>query len=163
MKHEEEVERQIRLAIVRGEFDDLAGAGEPMELAQNAFEDGGRRVAFHVMKLGEVVPDWIHLGNEIESATDAISVDIKRHDRRMRRARDRILDDPDKDLRRRLSALYRKHREFRGRIRARLIQLRQKNERFNWMAPELAAMVAVQVEPERRAVDRAWPWPAPRD
>jgi hypothetical protein len=66
------------------------------------------------------------------------------------------------DLRHRLGALYRKHRSSRREIRARLIQLRRKIERFNWIAPDSAGRVAIQVEPEMRAVDRAWPWPAPR-
>ena len=163
MKHGLEVERQIRRAIEEGEFADLTGAGEPHNLDQNAFEDPTRRMAFHVMKLGEVMPDWVQLGNEIESANDAIQVDIERHKRNMRQARDRILNDPGMDLRHQLAAVYRKHCSPRRKIRARLIQLRQKSERFNWLAPDSAGRVAIQVEPEMRGVDRAWPWPAPRE
>jgi hypothetical protein len=162
MKHGLEVERQIVRAIEEGKFADLAGAGKPLNLDQNAFEDPTRRMAFHVMKLGAVVPDWVQLGNEIESAGDAIQVDIERHERNMRGARDRILNDPVMDMRHRLGALYRKHRSSRTEIRARLIQLRRKIERFNWIAPDSAGRVAIQVEPEMRAVDRAWPWPPPR-
>ena len=73
-----------------------------------------------------------------------------------------ILNDPVMDMRHRLGALYRKHRSSRTEIRARLIQLRRKIEPFNWIAPDSAGRVAIQVEPEMRAVDRAWPWPPPR-
>ncbi len=163
MKRGLEVERQIRRAIEEGKFADLAGAGEPLRLDQNAFEDQTRRMAFHLMKLGEVVPDWVQLGNEIESASDAIQVDIERHGQNMRQERDRMLNDPGMDLRHQLGVLYRKHCSSLRGMRARLIQLRQEIELFNWIAPDSAGRVAIQVEPEMRGVDRAWPWPAPRE
>ncbi len=163
MKYGREVERQIRSAIEEGRFTDLSGASEPLNLDQNAFADPTRRMGFHVMKLGDVVPDWVRLGNEIESVDDAIRVDIERHERNMCQARDRILDDPGMNLRHQLGTLYRKHCAFRRGIRDSLIQLRQKIERFNWIAPDSAGRVAIQVEPEILTVDRAWPWPAPRE
>lgn len=163
MKHEQDVERQISRAFEEGKFANLAGSGKPLALGQNAFEDADRRMAFHVMKLGGVVPDWVQLGNEIESARDAIRVDIEKHEGRMQRARNRIMDDPGMDLRHRMLTLYHIHQDFRKRLRVHLMELRQKTERFNWIAPGTAAKVAIQTEAEMRAVDRAWPWPALRE
>ena len=71
-----EVERQIQAAIAEGSFDDLAGNGKPQDLTENSLEDPAQRMAFHVLKLGDVTPDWVQLGNEIERADD-VKVRVK--------------------------------------------------------------------------------------
>lgn len=163
MKFEREVDRQIRRAMEAGGFDDLPGRGRPQDLSENPLENPDQRLAFHVLKMGNVAPDWIQLGNEIESTDDAIRRDIERHRRQMREARDRLLSDPDSDLRRQLRTLHGRHRRFVEGLRERLIESRRRTERFNYLAPDPAAKVAIQVEPTLRAIDRTWPWPDPRD
>ena len=60
---ESAVERQIREAQERGEFDDLPGRGQP--LPEEPWH-GDWALAFHVLRqAGETLP-WIALGNEIE-------------------------------------------------------------------------------------------------
>jgi hypothetical protein len=67
---ESAVERQIREAQERGDFDDLPGRGQP--LPHEPWE-GEWALAFHVLRqAGETLP-WIALGNEIEQRRDHLS------------------------------------------------------------------------------------------
>ncbi len=62
---ESSVERQIREAQERGEFDNLPGAGKPLPMDSWGGEWG---LAFHVLKqAGETLP-WIALGQDIDAA-----------------------------------------------------------------------------------------------
>ncbi len=162
MKSGNEVERQIQEAIKDGAFDNLKGSGEPQDLTEKSLENPAQRMAFHVLKLGDVTPDWVRLGNEIERADDAIQQDTERHLLQMEVSRGRLLDNSTGDLRRQMQDLFKRHRRARAQIRRRLIELRGKIERFNHLAPDPLARVATQVGPALTAIDRAWPWPEPR-
>ena len=162
MKPGNEVERHIKNAMEEGKFDNLPGNGKPQDLTENPLEDPAQRMAFHVLKLGDVAPDWIQLGNEIERADDAIQNDIEGRHRQMQKSRERLLDNSTGDLRRQMEELFGRHRRARAQFRRRLIELRGKIERFNHLAPDPAAKVATQIEPTLTAIDRAWPWPEPR-
>src|ERR671931_357603 len=62
---ESAVEKQIREAQERGEFDNLPGAGKPLSGESWGGEWG---LAYHVLKqAGETLP-WIALGNDIDAA-----------------------------------------------------------------------------------------------
>ncbi len=62
---ESAVDKQIREAEERGEFDNLPGKGKPLNL-QSWDDEWG--LAYHVLKqAGETLP-WIALGREIEAA-----------------------------------------------------------------------------------------------
>jgi hypothetical protein len=62
---ESAVDKQIREAEERGEFDNLPGKGRPLRLDTWDAEWG---LAFHVLKnAGETLP-WITLGKEIDAA-----------------------------------------------------------------------------------------------
>lgn len=62
---ESAVDKQIREAEERGDFDNLPGRGKPLRLDQWDAEWG---LAFHVLKqAGETLP-WIALGQEIDAA-----------------------------------------------------------------------------------------------
>ncbi len=63
--YESAVEKQIREAQERGDFDNLPGAGKPLHLDHWDSEWG---LAFHVQKqAGETLP-WIALANDIDAA-----------------------------------------------------------------------------------------------
>jgi hypothetical protein len=67
---ESAVERQIREAQERGDFDDLPGRGQP--LPHEPWE-GEWALAFHVLRqAGETLP-WIALGNEIEQRQERLA------------------------------------------------------------------------------------------
>src|SRR5947209_19910459 len=75
---ESAVDKQIREAEERGDFDNLPGRGKPLRL-QNWDAEWG--LAFHVLKnAGETLP-WIALGKDIDEAR-------ARLDEFLRRARD---------------------------------------------------------------------------
>ncbi|MHB8645877.1 MAG: DnaJ family domain-containing protein [Thermomicrobiales bacterium] len=62
------VEEQIRDAQQKGEFDDLAGQGKPLDFNEDetAFE-GDLKMAHHVLKNADALPFWIELDKEIRA------------------------------------------------------------------------------------------------
>ena len=66
---ESSIDRQIREAQERGDFDDLPGRGKPLHIES---WDDDWALAYHVLKqAGETLP-WIALGKEIEVAQDRL-------------------------------------------------------------------------------------------
>jgi DnaJ family protein C protein 28 len=71
------VERLIREAQERGEFDRLPGAGKPLEFEDDRWA-GDWAMAYHVVKLaGETLP-WIALGREIEADRERLQTLLDR-------------------------------------------------------------------------------------
>jgi hypothetical protein len=62
------VERRIAEAAERGDFDDLAGAGRPLELEDDRQVPEELRVAFRIMRNAGYVPDEVRLFAELRSA-----------------------------------------------------------------------------------------------
>jgi hypothetical protein len=60
-------ERKIREAIEEGAFDRLEGAGKPLDLSENPFEDAADRMANRLLKNNGFAPDWIEEAREIEA------------------------------------------------------------------------------------------------
>jgi hypothetical protein len=60
-------ERKIREAIEDGAFDNLEGAGKPLDLSENPFEDPADRMAHRLLKNNGFAPDWIEEAREIEA------------------------------------------------------------------------------------------------
>ncbi len=58
-------ERKIREAMEDGAFDHLEGAGKPLDLSENPFEDPSDRMANRLLKNNGLVPDWIEEAKEI--------------------------------------------------------------------------------------------------
>ncbi len=59
-------ERKIREAMDEGAFDHLEGAGRPLDLDENPFEDPSLRMAHRLLKNNGFAPAWILEGKEIE-------------------------------------------------------------------------------------------------
>src|SRR5579872_7433477 len=59
-------ERKIREALEEGAFDNLEGAGRPLDLSQNPFEDPSDRMAHRLLKNNGFAPAWIEEAKEIE-------------------------------------------------------------------------------------------------
>ena len=70
------VDRQIREAQERGEFENLPGMGQPLDLTPNPFAKG-QEIAFKVLQDAGFAPDWIELGkavrDKLEKARAALS------------------------------------------------------------------------------------------
>ena len=60
-------ERKIREAMEEGAFDHLEGAGKPLDLSENPFEDSGLRMAHRLLKNNGFAPAWIEEAREIEA------------------------------------------------------------------------------------------------
>ncbi len=65
------VDRIIREAMERGEFDNLRGAGKPLKLDDNPFA-GDWELGFHLLKQNGFTLPWIELGREIEADREAL-------------------------------------------------------------------------------------------
>ncbi|HLK47346.1 MAG TPA: DUF1992 domain-containing protein [Bryobacteraceae bacterium] len=60
-------ERKIREALEEGVFDHLDGAGKPLDLTENPFEDPSLRMAHRLLKNNGFAPGWIEEAKEIEA------------------------------------------------------------------------------------------------
>lgn len=61
------VERQIEKARERGDFDNLAGAGKPLNLEENPFEPPEMRMVLKILKDNDFAPYWVELGKDIDA------------------------------------------------------------------------------------------------
>src|SRR5450759_3422024 len=71
-KGESAIEKQIRQAIERGEFDHLPGKGKPLDLNENPYTPADSRLAYKVLQNAGIAPDWIELDKEIRRESDAL-------------------------------------------------------------------------------------------
>ncbi len=60
-------ERKIREAMEEGAFDHLDGAGKPLDLNENPFEDPSDRLTYRLLKNNGFAPAWIEEAKEIEA------------------------------------------------------------------------------------------------
>ena len=70
-------EEQIQAAIRRGEFDDLAGSGKPLELDDDSGVPDELRVAYRILRNAGCLPPELTLRNEIhqlESLLDQVEL-----------------------------------------------------------------------------------------
>ncbi len=59
------VEQRIQDGIERGLFDNLAGAGKPLNLDDDAFVPEDMRMAFRLLRTNGLAPLWVELNKEI--------------------------------------------------------------------------------------------------
>ncbi len=76
-------ERRIREAMERGDFDNLPGAGKPLDLDTNPFVPMELRMAYKVLKNAGVVPQEVETHNEIRTL-EAMLADIEDEAERLR-------------------------------------------------------------------------------
>lgn len=60
------VEQRIRQAEENGQFDNLPGAGKPLELDQNP-EAGDKALAYSILKQHNIAPPEVELGREVDA------------------------------------------------------------------------------------------------
>ena len=66
------IERKIAEAYAAGLFDDLQGAGKPLVLRQNPFQDPAWRLAFHVLENAGMAPAWIEERRGLQEAISRV-------------------------------------------------------------------------------------------
>ena len=59
-------ERRIAEAMEEGAFDNLEGKGQPLDLAENPYEDASLRMANRILKRNGLAPAWIEDAKEID-------------------------------------------------------------------------------------------------
>lgn len=71
-------EKKLREAIENGEFDDLPGKGEPIDLKENPFEDPDLRVMHRMLRNAGFAPAWIEERKSIDAEFDAARTKLSR-------------------------------------------------------------------------------------
>src|SRR6476659_6440324 len=69
-KFESLTEKRLREAIENGEFDDLPGKGEPIDLSENPFEDPEMRTVHRLLRNAGFAPAWIEERKDIDAELD---------------------------------------------------------------------------------------------
>ncbi len=72
MSIESAIEKRIKEAIARGEFDDLPGAGKPIDLSAYFNTPEDLRMAFSILKSNDFVPEEVEIFNEIADLTEQL-------------------------------------------------------------------------------------------
>src|SRR5688572_22784310 len=71
-------EKKLREAIENGEFDDLPGKGEPIDLKENPFEDPDLRVVHRLLRNAGFAPAWIEERKDIDVELEAARTKLSR-------------------------------------------------------------------------------------
>ena len=64
-------EKMLREAIEAGEFDDLPGKGQPVDLSENPFEDPDLRVVHRLLREAGFAPAWIEERKDVDATFEA--------------------------------------------------------------------------------------------
>ena len=83
------VEQTIREARERGDFDNLPGAGKPLDLEENPFA-GEWQSAFRMARNAGAAPLWVQLDREIAADRTALREMASRTARHLGRERERL-------------------------------------------------------------------------
>ena len=72
MSIESAIERQIKEAMARGEFDNLSGKGKPLDLEAYFNTPEDLRMAYSILKSNDFVPEEVEIMKEISSLKDRL-------------------------------------------------------------------------------------------
>ena len=72
------VEKKIREAMEAGEFDDLPGKGQPLDLRENPFEDPDLRMVHRLLRNAGFAPAWIEERKDIDAELGKARVQLTR-------------------------------------------------------------------------------------
>jgi hypothetical protein len=73
-------DRKIQEAMNDGAFEHLDGAGEPLDLNENPFEDPAQRMAHRLLRNNGFAPAWIEDGREIDAEIRFLKANLVRFD-----------------------------------------------------------------------------------
>lgn len=71
-------EKKLREAIENGEFDNLPGKGEPIDLQENPFEDPDLRVVHRLLRNAGFAPAWIEERKDIDAELETAQTKLAR-------------------------------------------------------------------------------------
>ena len=72
MSIESAIEKQIKEAMARGEFDNLAGKGKPLDLEAYFNTPEDLRMAYSILKSNDFVPEEVEIMKEISSLKEKL-------------------------------------------------------------------------------------------
>ncbi len=75
---ERAVDKQIREAIERGDFDNLRGHGKPLDLRRDPNVPAEWEMAFNLLKNAGFAPDWIETRKEIDREREQLFAPLNR-------------------------------------------------------------------------------------
>lgn len=143
------VEKQIREAIERGEFDNLRGKGKPLDLGEDPFTPTEWQLAFKILKDAGAAPDWIEQDKEIRLEKVALAAMLKQQARSQRERADKAKTLTPDMMIAELASLARAREETATRYRKRAAALNKLIDTFNLKAPNgRLHHVRVQIEQE---------------
>ena len=87
------VNKKIREALEAGEFENLAGAGEPIDLTENPFEDPDWRTAHRLMRNAGFAPAWIEERKDIDASLESARIMLTRSAKVLRNARKTVHEE----------------------------------------------------------------------
>jgi hypothetical protein len=73
------IERQIREAMERGDFENLPGHGKPLDLRIDPNTPPGWELAFKMLKDAGFAPEWIEQDKEIRAARNRVFKPLERY------------------------------------------------------------------------------------
>jgi hypothetical protein len=80
-------ERKIQDAMEAGEFDNLPGKGQPLDLDSDALVPAHQRVVNRILKNARALPEWLQMEKDIERETGLLGPTRERALRGIRHAR----------------------------------------------------------------------------
>ncbi len=146
------VEERIRQAQSRGDFDNLEGAGKPLNLEDN-FYAGDKAVAYRLLKQNGFAPHEIELSKEIRSEIEKVQQRLQRLDHRARRLRFRripVFGSEKRAFNAEVLAVREKYEE-------KLRELNRKVLTMNLMVPGVMQADLFPVEKMLREFDQRFP------
>ena len=72
------IDQKIREAMEQGEFDDLSGTGQAIDLSENPFEDPDWRLAHRMLRNAGFAPAWIEERKDIDAELEAERTNLVR-------------------------------------------------------------------------------------
>jgi len=67
------VEERIRMALKNGDFDNLPGAGKPLEIADDSHIPEDLRLAYKILKNADCLPPEVEIRKEIQKTEDLLA------------------------------------------------------------------------------------------
>jgi DnaJ family protein C protein 28 len=77
-KYEPLIDRMIRESMDRGEFDDLPGSGQPIDLSENPYEKPELRSVHRLLKNAGFAPAWIEERKDIDAEFQRLYAIVQR-------------------------------------------------------------------------------------
>src|SRR5215218_8054740 len=74
MSIESAIEQQIKEAMARGEFDNLAGSGKPLDLEAYFNTPENLRMAYSMLKSNDFVPEEVEIMKEISNLKEKLKL-----------------------------------------------------------------------------------------